>query len=151
MQFKKGQSGNPAGRKPGTKNRKIELLRSNDERLQQKVLEMALDGDQVALRICADRLWSKIRPEAAPVRVSATSEKLSGKGLAIIDATLSGELAPDTARDLLSALADLARLNELTEIEERLQALEGMQQAPPWEKKELAEKLPLRGRRRRSK
>lgn len=151
MTFKKGQSGNPAGRKPGTRNRKIELLRSNDVRLQKKVLRMALKGDQTALRICADRLWPRIRPEAAPVRVDATSSKLSDQGAAVVDATLSGVLGPDTARDLLSALADLARLNELTEIEERLQALEGMKQAPPWEKKPLVEKLPIRGKRRRLK
>ena len=80
MPFQKGQSGNPAGRKPGTKNRKLELLRSNDKRLKKKVLEMALDGDPVALRICADRLWPKLRPEAAPVRVITASSDLASQG-----------------------------------------------------------------------
>ena len=99
MPFKKGQSGNPAGRKPGTKNRKIELLRSNDLRLQKKVLRMALDGDVVALRICADRLWPKIRPEALPVKVESKSSDLASQGAAVIDAALAGKLTPDVLRD----------------------------------------------------
>ena len=148
MSFQKGQSGNPAGRKPGTKNRKIELLRSNDKRLQKKVLKMALDGDPVALRICADRLWPKIRPEALPVRVTTTSSDLASQGAAIIDAALSGKLTPDVLRDLLSALADQARLIEFTEIEARLQALEGQEPVAPWEQPSK-DKLPIRGRKRR--
>ncbi len=149
MPFQKGQSGNPAGRKPGTKNRKLELLRSNDKRLQKKVLEMALDGDPVALRICADRLWPKLRPEAAPVRVITASSDLASQGAAIINAALSGKLTPDVLRDLLSALADQARLVEFTEIEGRILALENQAPVTPWEKRS-SDKLPIRGRKRRA-
>ncbi len=149
MPFQKGQSGNPAGRKPGTKNRKLELLRSNDKRLQKKVLEMALDGDPVALRICADRLWPKLRPEAAPVRVTTASSDLASQGAALIDAALTGEVTADVLRDLLSALADQARLVEFTEIESRLIALESQEHIAPWVARSET-KLPIRGRKRRA-
>ena len=147
MQWQKGQSGNPAGRKPGEKNKKIELLRSNDLRLQKKVLRMALDGDVVALRICADRLWPKLRPEALPVIVKAKSADLASQGAAVIDAALAGKLTPDVLRDLLSALADQARLIEFTEIEGRLAALENQTPVTPWAERS-EDKLPIRGRTR---
>ncbi len=108
---------------------------------------MALDGDPVALRICADRLWPRLRPEAAPVRVTTASSGLAQQGAAIIDAALSGQLTPDVLRDLLSALADQARLVEFTEIEARLQALEGQEPVAPWERRS-DNKLPMRGRKR---
>ena len=67
---------------------------------------------------------------------------------AIIEAALSGKLTPDVLRDLLSALADQARLVEFTEIEARLQALEGQEPVAPWERRS-DDKLPIRGRKRR--
>ncbi len=149
MPFQKGQSGNPAGRKPGTKNRKLELLRSNDKRLQKQVLKMALDGDPVALRICADRLWPRIRPQALPVKVKAKSADLASQGAAVVSAALAGELTPDVLGMLLSALADQARLVEFSEIESRLQKLENQEHIAPWVQRSEP-KLPLRGRKRRA-
>ncbi len=142
------QPGNP-GRPKGAKGKKLELFRSNNEKLQRKVLDMALGGDVAMLKIVADRLWPRLRPEAAPVRVTTVSSGLAHQGAAIIDAALSGKLAPDVLRDLLSALADQARLVEFTEIEARLQALEGQEPVAPWEQRS-DDKLPLRGRRRRT-
>lgn len=77
MPFKPGQSGNPAGRQPGTKNKKLEMLRSNDEKLQKKVLDMAMDGDPTSLRIIADRLWPRLRPEAVPIKINAKGDDLA--------------------------------------------------------------------------
>ena len=148
MAFKPGQSGNPAGKKPGTKNKKLAWLRSHDTELQQKVLELALKGDATALRICADRLWPKLRSEAMPVLVKTKSADIASQGAAIINAALAGKLTPDVLRDLLSALADQARLVEFTEIESRLQALENQDHVIPWAQRS-EDKLPIRGRKRR--
>ena len=148
MAFKPGQSGNPGGKKPGTKNKKLELFRSNDDKLQRKVLDMALDGDVAMLKIVADRLWPRLRPEAMPVIVKTKSADIASQGAAIINAALAGKLTPDVLRDLLSALADQARLIEFTEIEARLQALEGQEPAAPWELRSEP-RLPLRGKKRR--
>lgn len=157
MAFKPGQSGNPAGRKPGTLNKKLELLRSNDKKLQAKVLDMAMEGDVAALKIIADRLWPRIRAQAASVVIDAVGEGIADQGRKIIDAALSGEVTPDVLRDLLMALYAQGRLIELTDLEARLKVLEGLEGKPPWESSSDAEKpvdkekLPLRGKRRRSK
>ena len=142
------QPGNP-GRPKGAKGKKLELFRSNNEKLQRKVLDMALGGDVAMLKIVADRLWPKLRAEAVPVRVTTASSDLASQGAAIIEAALSGKLTPDVLRDLLSALANQARLIEFTEIEARLQALEGQKPVAPWERRS-DDKLPIRGRKRRA-
>ena len=147
--FKKGQSGNPAGRPKGARDKRLALMLSNEKALQRKLVKMALGGDVAAMRIIADRLWTRLRPEAAPVRVSAASSGLAQQGAAIIDAALSGALTPDVLRDLMAALADQARLVEFAEFEERLQRLEGREPIAPWER--LADgKFPIRGRKRRA-
>ena len=149
--FKKGQSGNPAGRPKGSRDKRLALMLSNEKALQRKLVKMALGGDVAAMRIIADRLWTRLRPEAVPVRVTTPSSGLAQQGAAIIDAALSGQLTPDVLRDLLSALANQARLIEFTEIEARLQALEGQKPVAPWERRS-DDKLPLRvrGRKRRA-
>src|SRR3954453_22493745 len=62
--FKRGQSGNPNGRPHGSRHRTTlatdALLDGEAENLTRKAIELAKDGDTVALRLCLDRL--------APVR-----------------------------------------------------------------------------------
>jgi hypothetical protein len=54
--FQKGQSGNPAGRRAGSRNKAslaVEaLLDGEAEKLSRKAVEMALEGNAVALRLC---------------------------------------------------------------------------------------------------
>ena len=138
-------------RPKGSKNKwRPEILLSNKKSLQQKAVDMALAGNETCLRICMDRLYPKLRNVAAPVRVKADASDLASQGAAIVAAALSGQLTPDVLRDLLSALADQARLVEFTEIESRLQILEDRKDTPPWEsKKATRQKFPIRGRRKR--
>jgi hypothetical protein len=62
--FTKGQSGNPAGKPKGAKDKRTELralLRPHAEDLVAKAVELAKAGDTTALRICIDRLIPPIR------------------------------------------------------------------------------------------
>ena len=150
------QPGNP-GRPKGSKNKRLELLRSNDVKLQKKVLDMAMEGDPSALKIIADRLWPRLRAQAETVSIDATSNDLAEKGRQIIDSALSGEITADVLRDLLTSLYAQGRLIELSEFEERVRALEERKDLLPWDKvyrpvKRLTDhKFPIRGKRRRSK
>jgi hypothetical protein len=56
--WKKGESGNPAGKKPGTRHKATlaveRLLDGEGEELTRKAIELAKDGDLTALKLCLD-------------------------------------------------------------------------------------------------
>ncbi len=58
--FRKGRSGNPAGRPPGARNRGAQFaetfLGDQAEALTRKAVELALGGDPGALRLCLERI-----------------------------------------------------------------------------------------------
>lgn len=66
--FKPGQSGNPSGRKKGTKNKAtiireaiesnmVEHIEGEAMAVLQKTIDMAKDGDTTCIKILMDRLW----------------------------------------------------------------------------------------------
>lgn len=92
------------------------------------VAQQSKNGDLQAATMIADRLYPKLKPQSPTV---VLSEPLDGTpadmARQLIKMTGGGELSSSQARELLQALGDLVRVIEITEIEERLAALEGKQ------------------------
>lgn len=129
--FKPGQSGNPAGKPKGTRHKAtlaIEaLLEGEAEALTRKAVEMALEGDMQALRICMDRLAPvrRDRPVTFDLPKIETTDDLPKATQAIMEAVAGGELTPSEAAELGKLVDAHAKAIEVTNLHQRLEALEG--------------------------
>lgn len=128
--WRKGVSGNPAGPATGTRNRATKaaeaLLDGDAERLTRKAVEMALEGDTTALRLCMERILParKDRPVAVALPPMERAGDVVAGHAALAEAVAAGELTPSEATDLARVLEGYGKALELNEIESRLQELE---------------------------
>jgi len=130
--WKKGVSGNPAGKKPGTRHRATRLaetlLDGEAVELVKKCVEMAIDGDSAAMRICMDRLVPprKSRPINIDLPDVSTGKGVSLAQGVVVQAVGDGEITPDEASILSSILEARRKSIELADIEIRLGKIEGL-------------------------
>jgi len=130
--FQKGRSGNPAGKAKGTRHRTTlameALLAGEAEGLTRKAIELAQDGDTVALRLCLDRLMPvrKDRPVPFALPPIETAADLTKATSALLSAVAAGELTPSEAAELGKLVDAHVRAIEVTDIQARLDALEGL-------------------------
>lgn len=124
--WKPGQSGNPAGRKPGTG--EVAKIRA---RISARVPELldalmlsALSGDVGAARLLLERAIAPLRAAEQAQALHMPGDTLTDKGRAVLDAVAAGELPPGQGAALLGAIGTLARVVELDEFAARLAALE---------------------------
>ncbi|MEJ0069311.1 MAG: DUF5681 domain-containing protein [Pseudomonadota bacterium] len=108
--FVPGCSGNPAGKKPGTRNRATvlkELLRDGEaEAAGRVIIARAVAGDVVAGRFLFERLDPK--PRGRPIALPCAAGTLAERFAAVFAAVAAGELTPDEAL-ALGRLLDLER------------------------------------------
>jgi hypothetical protein len=127
--FVAGQSGNPAGKVPGTRNRATLLRAALDGEdgpaMARVVIDKALAGDAVTARFVLDRL--EPRPRSRPVEIGLPGIDLSEGArardvLAAFDATVramaSGEITPDEAVQVTRVLDGRLRAIEAARREE---------------------------------
>lgn len=130
MPFNPGQSGNPAGKPKGTRNRTTlaveALLEGEAEALSRKAIELALAGDTVALRLCLDRIAPvrKGRAIALDLGPVKTAQDLAEAQTTIIAAMGSGEITTDEASDAAKVVELVGAALERRDIEARIAALE---------------------------
>lgn len=132
MAFKKGQSGNPAGRKagqtPGAQIRKA--IEEHKDEILNAVFDAAIGGDMTACKMLLDRITPPLKPVAANVTIPFTVDMtLADQGAAVIHAALSGGIPPDVGAQLITALSNQGKLVELQELTNRLERLEKMMEA----------------------
>jgi hypothetical protein len=128
--FPKGRSGNPAGKRPGTRHHVTvlaeQLLASDIKAVAAKVVKKAKAGDMTAARLILDRIVPvrKGRPIAFPLpEVKTTGDVVSA--LATVTAAMAaGLLAPAEAVEIASVVELQRRAIEMQELEARLHALE---------------------------
>lgn len=134
MGFKKGQSGNPQGRRPGTgvSTRLREAISSDLDEILQVVVDEAKIGNISAAKLLIERCYPTIKPMQQTVTVEGLDRgTLSEQGNTIIEAMGKGEVSPDVAQAMLSSLANQARIIEFDELEQRIALLEEAKNESP--------------------
>lgn len=128
--FQKGQSGNPAGKAPGTRNKATrameKLLDDEAENITRKAIELAKTGDGPALRLCMDRLLPPRRDRHVtfalpPIECAADAASASAT---LLSAVSAGEITPSEATELGRLIESYVKALEASEFEERLARLE---------------------------
>ena len=126
----KGQSGNPAGRRKGSRNKATLMaelyLDGEAEGLVRKAVEMAYAGDALALRLCLERTIASRRERPEPValpRVRSAADLAPAMG-AVAAAVARGLITTGQAAELSAVFATVVRAVELDEFNRRLTAVE---------------------------
>jgi len=134
MPFEKGESGNPAGRPRGSRNRATLLMESlladDAEAIGRKAIEMAKQGDMAAIRLCMDRLAPAPKGEPVAFELPPLDKPADSVAAAaeIVAAVAAGELTPSEAADLAKVIDVYVRAIATKAFDERLAKLEATTQ-----------------------
>ena len=116
MRFQPGQSGNPAGRPPGSRNHKTialeEAFEEHVEDILKEVVGRAKEGEKNAMRLCMERMLApkRERPVAIDLPVIETPAD-ARKALAVVTAELAeGDLTITEATRLIGLIQRMLRL-----------------------------------------
>ena len=128
--FRPGESGNPAGKPRGTRNRATRLLDRMAETdaadVLQTVIDRAKGGDMAAAGLLMSRIWPprKGRPVEFEIPPLTTASDLVAALSSLIQAVASGFLTPDEGQAVASVLETQRKAIEIFELEARVARLE---------------------------
>ena len=123
--FQKGQSGNPAGRPKGARNKAtmaaLNLLDGEAEALTRKVIKMALNGDIQSLRLCLERIVAPVKERPINITLPAikTEEDAPAFLAELMEAVAAGEIKATDAAILVGMTKAHGEAREKAREEER--------------------------------
>ena len=128
--FQPGQSGNPKGKPKGARCKATlaaqALLDGEAEALTRKAVELALEGDLTALRLCLERIVPPRKD--SPVKVTLptleSAADIPTVTNALLEAVARGELTPSEAQAVAGLVEAHRKALETEELERRIAALE---------------------------
>ena len=128
--WKPGQSGNPAGRPEGSRNKASlmaeKLMEGDTKEVIMAVIEKAKGGDIQAAKLILDRIVPLRKGRPVQIDLPDMTEAVDVvKALsATLKAVSDGTLTPDEAQALGHVLEGQRRAIETTELEDRIKVLE---------------------------
>lgn len=132
--WKKGQSGNPAGKRAGSRNKATQmvmaLMESGAKAIVTQVIDAAKSGDMRAAKLVIERLAPPARERLITFQALPQTEDAAGAAeaqTAILQAVAAGELTPGEAATLSGIVENRRKAIETQELEQRIRALEEQQ------------------------
>ncbi|MHB1219148.1 MAG: DUF5681 domain-containing protein [Alphaproteobacteria bacterium] len=132
--WKRGQSGNPAGKPPGCKNHATRaaeaLLEGDAEAVTKKLIECAKAGDPTALRLYFERVVPvrKGRPVEIDLPTVIDAKDILPAMASIIENVAKGGITPEEGVTLAGIIELKRKAIETVDIERRLAELEQNQE-----------------------
>ena len=127
-QFSAGNIGRPKGSRAKATIAIESLLQGQAEALTQTAVTKALEGDSVALRLCMERIAPAPKDQPVSFGLPKMKNALDASEAAgsVLTAVSEGELNSVEATRVMGLIESYRRTLELTDIEERLQALDAI-------------------------
>ncbi len=131
--FARGHSGNPAGKRKGSRHRTTKaveaLLEGEAEQLTRVAVTRALAGDMMALRLCMDRIAPPLKDRPVTLQLPPVRDARDHAPAiaAALEAMAGGELTPSEAQAFVGLIEQHRKSIELGELESRIAALEAGQ------------------------
>lgn len=133
--FKPGQSGNPAGKAKGCRNKVTralqDLLDGEGEALTKAAIDKAKEGDTTALRLCFERIMPARRDNPVTFdlpEMRGAQDAALAMG-AILTAVSTGELTPSEGSEAAKLVGIYIEALKTAELEERIKRIEAMNEA----------------------
>ena len=118
------------GRPKGSRNKATiaieSLLEGQAEALTQTAIAKALEGDSIALRLCMDRIAPSMKDKPVVFTLPKMQDAMDASQAAgsVLSAVSDGSLTPFEGTRVMALIDSYRRILELTDIEQRLHALE---------------------------
>lgn len=127
--FKKGVSGNPAGRPKGIRDKRFmfrKMLEEGGDDFVKLAIQMARDGDSQMTMFILRQLLPAL-PTDEGINLDGFEGSLTTKSKRILDAMTSSEITPAEGNRLYGGMLSHCKIVETEEILRRIEKLEGKQ------------------------
>jgi hypothetical protein len=124
--FAKGNPGKPKGSRHRATMATQKLIEDQSEAITQKAVEMALEGDTTALRLCIERIAparkdTPVEFDLPPIESARDAAKAAA---AVLSELATGGITPLEGATVMGLLEQYRRTLEASEFEQRIEALE---------------------------
>ena len=126
MAFKKGESGNPAGRPRGSVNKNLQVLRDAAEAILPDLIERAKSGDLEAQKLILDRGTPRLRAVSMPEALPLPGGTLTNQAKALVALIAQGNLSTTVAAEIAGIITASARVEEVDQLRDELKALRAL-------------------------
>ena len=126
MAFKKGESGNPAGRPRGSVNKNLQVLRDAAEAILPDLIERAKSGDLEAQKLILDRGIPRLRAVSMPEALPLPGGTLTNQAKALVALIAQGNLSTTVAAEIAGIITASARVEEVDQLRDELKTLRAL-------------------------